>query len=289
MDDFESMLIRETDTHEDFFGSSPVPLFQEQFVPQWGDDHPSQRSLIFGSSPSSTHVSTHLSSLPSANLSSSPSHHLSPPLSPHLPSSSPTLPSTLLYHSPSFTVPKPDRASSALGPNLSPIGPNLSTSPSNPLYLQQAETRISEVPRRIGDVTSTFRNSVEIRRADSQFRLEPVEPARAASPTKPELRHEASKSDIILERKTTPTDPLSHLHEKMATTIVKSEKFEKTNSERLLNYSDIPVLRNSESAPILQFKHPEDEGGSPWDDSFNSNLTMRGSKTRRETDAGKGR
>jgi hypothetical protein len=291
MDDFESTLIRETDTHDDFFGSSPTPLFQEQIVPQWGADHPSARSVIFGSiSTPSPHGSP-----PRASSPYLPSHVSSPNLSQSSPPAStisPLAPSSL-HHSQSITQ-QNERASINFGHTL---GPNLSVNPSSPIHFRspsvsrRLESQGSESPLRTEGLIKNSETQAELRRAESQFRLESPVTARTTSPTKgPELRHEGSKSDISLERKA--PDTIAHLHEKMAATLAKVEKTEKPigeKSERLLHYSDIPALRNAE----LQFKHPDDKGteesGSPWDDSFNSSIRTSQKTPRRETELGKGR
>ena len=221
MGDFESTIIRETDTHEDFFGASPTPLPQEQVVPQWGADHPSARSVLFGSTTTP------------AQASSAPSHA-----------------SLMPYHSSS--------------PNLSPpLGINLSKSPSSPIHLYTSESPRSDSPRR---PTISRRNSEiqkEPRRTESPFRLElpeSVTTTREASPTKvSESHHEISKQDAFQERKA--VDPLAHLHEKMAATLAKVEKPTAEKVERLLDYSEVPSLRNAEArnveSPGLQFKHPD--------------------------------
>eukprot|EP00026_Physarum_polycephalum_P000810 Phypoly_transcript_00811.p1 GENE.Phypoly_transcript_00811~~Phypoly_transcript_00811.p1 ORF type:complete len:1025 (+),score=144.56 Phypoly_transcript_00811:182-3256(+) len=135
MIDYESTIIRETDIHDNFFGASPIPIPQEQVVPQWGADHQSARSLIFGSSTSPS---------PSPSSPSPSALHLpvgSPPISSRLPSprlsiptyaSSPNLPATTnlhfvapttLHHSPAIMFPK-------FNPSLgNSVGSNMSTSP----------------------------------------------------------------------------------------------------------------------------------------------------------------
>jgi hypothetical protein len=301
MTEFESTLIRETDTHDDFFGVPPTPIIQEQVVPQWGSDHQSARSVLFGSStspsPSSpSFLSPNLSASPSLslslspNLSSSPSPSRSPsPTPPSLSTvaSSPHISAPAFSSSPttfrrttSLPHPKPEVPSPNLSPNMGPPGPNLSTSPNRSAFYNSP--RKNDTLHRNSEVHKDLRV-----RTDSQFRLEPMDPVRTASPTRTEFHREGSKSEINVERKL--PDTITHLHEKMAATLVKSDKLTAEKPDRLLHYSDIniPATRIAEGrSGELQFRHPNEKGaeenGSPWDD--NSNSTIRTSqKTRRET------
>lgn len=95
---------------------------------------------------------------------------------------------------------------------------------------------------------------------------------------------------------TSHKDTLSHLHEKMASTLPKSATSPIISgvsptssnpiSERSVSYSEIS-LKHSDSANLqLHFKHVDDrpdEAGSPWEDGS----SLRVSKTRRETDLSK--